>query len=198
VPKRRGSAKTPGSTYVEHPRYGCVPHTSGLEVPVEYIRSSFWSLQREKFYPESVLVADLSKQNFAVFARPYYVDIERQCRACGSAFLFFAKEQKYWYESLQFFVDADCVRCPVCRRASRVPRQRIRRYSQLIGKAVHSREDLERLVDAARYLFAAGNLRNVDTLGAIKNKALKSIPNYSGTAKLVAALAEARSRGSAA
>ena len=184
--------------FVEHPRYGSVPHTSGVKVAEDRIREGFWSLRQEAMFPESVLLADTSKQNYAVFPRAYYVDVQRQCRMCNRPFIFFAREQCYWYETLRFFVDADCVHCPACRRESRTSQRRIRRYSDLMAKPVHTTGELETLVDDALYLFVRGALRNLSTLGALKNKALKAIPMHPGTSALAEALAKTRSSRSAA
>jgi hypothetical protein len=195
MPKRRRHSSL---HFVEHPRYGSTPHTSGLEVAEDEIREGFWSLKRETMFPESVLAADATKQNYSVFPRRYYVDVQRQCRMCDRPFIFFAREQRYWYETLRFFVDADCVHCPDCRRESRTSQRRIRRYSDLMAKQAHTPQELEALVDDALYLFARGALRNVTTLGALKNKALRAIPTHPGTSALAEVLAKARRSHSAA
>ncbi len=41
------------------------------------------------------------------------------CRTCARTFLFFAREQQYWYEDLHFYIDTDCVHCPTCRGSRR-------------------------------------------------------------------------------
>jgi hypothetical protein len=51
--------------------------------------------------------------------RYFYVDVERTCRDCGASFVFSAGEQKHWYETLGFRLDANAVRCLPCRRAFR-------------------------------------------------------------------------------
>jgi hypothetical protein len=188
MPRRRSSP----SKFVKHPRYGALPHTSGLAVPEEEIRESFWSLQRETMFPESVLAARPDEQNYGTFPRLYYVDVLRNCRSCGLRFIFFAKEQRYWFETLKFFVDADCVLCPDCRRESRSINRRVRRYSDLMKRKARTPDDLQTLVDDATYLFERGTLRNVSTLGKLKNDALRSIPGYAGTVALAQALAKAR------
>lgn len=188
----------PRRKFVEHPRYGSVPHASGVVVSEEKIREGFWSLRSETMFPESVLVARPEEQNYSVFPRQYYVDVLRECRTCGRSFIFFAKEQRYWFETLKFFVDADCVHCPDCRRESRAVQRRVRRYSDLMKKKSRTQDELEVLVDDATYLFANGALRNVTTLGALKNEAQKAIPGYSGTVALAEALRSTRSANGAA
>jgi hypothetical protein len=193
MPKRRTSP----SRFVTHPRYGALPHTSGIAVSEEEIREGFWSLRRETMFPESVLVARTEEQNYAVFPRRYYVDVLRSCRSCCRKFIFFAKEQRYWFETLKFFVDADCVLCPDCRRTSRLVQRRVRRYSDLMKRKARTMDELQTLVDDATYLFEHGTLRNVSILGALKNEARKSIPEYAGTVALTRALTKARRARSA-
>lgn len=177
---------------VPHPRYGNAPRPSGIEIPEEEIRKGYWRYSREALFPETVLVADPSKQNYTIYPRKYYVDLLRKCRDCSRPFIFFALEQRYWYETLRYYIDADCVLCPACRRESQVLRRRLRRYSDLLHKNVQTRKDLMFLVDDGVYLLARGVLRDLNSLGRLKNMALKSIPEYPGTQLLNENLGKAR------
>jgi hypothetical protein len=177
---------------VPHPRYGMKPIPSGLRVPEETIRDGFWRHRGERMYPESVLVADTAKQNYSVFPRSYYVDVLRTCQTCERPFIFFAREQRHWFETLKFFVDADCVLCAKCRRESQAIRRRLRRYSDLQRRSSPKPAELKMLVDDAAYLFARGVLRDVANLGRLKNRAVKSIPDYAGTIGLRDALEAAK------
>jgi hypothetical protein len=194
--KRSTKASTamwaPPADLVPHPRYGSAPHASGLEYSEGQIRAGFWRHQRERLFAESVLVADATKQNYSVFPCEFYVDVLRTCRDCSRPFIFFAREQRYWYETLRFSIDADCVLCSPCRRDARSVRRRLRRYSDLRHKQTRSPKELMFLVDDGAYLVARGVLRNLSTLGQLKNEALKAIPDYRGTAALVQALVHAR------
>jgi len=58
--------------------------------------------------------------------RYFYVDVDRTCRDCGAPFVFPAREQKHWYETLGFRLDANAVRCLPCRRAYRRDRGIVR------------------------------------------------------------------------
>ena len=71
----------------------------------------------------------------------------RSRNTCHRPFIFFAKEQRYWFETLRFLVDADCVHCPDCRRESRTVQRRLRRYSDLFAKNEPTRKELMFLVD---------------------------------------------------
>jgi len=52
---------------------------------------------------------------------PYlaYFDVTRICMSCGSEYIFKKEEQKYWYETLNFWVQSQPKHCPACRRAIR-------------------------------------------------------------------------------
>jgi hypothetical protein len=177
---------------VPHPRYGSAPRPSGISVAEAEIRNGFWGLRHDEIYPETVLVADTSRQSYCIYPRRYYVDILRHCRQCGRDFLFFALEQKYWFETLQFYVDADCVYCPECRRQTQTLRRCLRRYSDLRRKADLTRKELMTLVDDAAFLLTRGVLRDINTLGRIKNRALREIAEYPGVQQLAELLAKTR------
>ena len=177
---------------VVHYKYGSTPRPSGLHIPEEEIRNGFWRYHREHMFPESVLVANTSKQNYTAYPRKYYVDVLHHCRNCARPFIFCALEQRHWFETLHFYVDADCVLCPTCRRDSQALRRRLRRYSDLVGKDEATSRELEFLVDDAAYLFARGVLKDTNSLGRLKNRAQKAIPDYAGTQLLVQELTNAK------
>jgi len=187
-------SQTKSGNYVPHPRYGTEPIPSGYKVDEDTIRRGHWRLSRDRIFPETVLAANTEKQNYALYPRKYYVDVERICRTCDRPFLFFAREQRYWFETLRFFVDADCVFCPECRRASRAVQRRLRRYSDLYAKPEPSRKELMFTVDDAIFLVEHGVLKNLSNVGAMKNRAAKVIPEYPGLELLCAALQAARAR----
>jgi hypothetical protein len=165
---------------------------SGVKVPRDKIERGHWSYGYQTIYPESVLVADTSKQNYSIYPREYYVDLLEYCRTCNRPFIFFAREQKHWFETLRFFVDARCVLCPECRRDSQTHRRRLRRYSDLFAKPTKSARDLMHLVNDGAYLLRRGVLRNLSTLGRLKNEAARRIPDYQGTLQLAEVIKRAR------
>lgn len=189
---------TIGEDLVPHPRYGAQPKPSGLRVAEEELRRGFWRLSRDVLYPDTAVLADVSKQNFAVFPRTYYVDVRRVCRTCQRPFIFFAREQRYWFETLRFFVDADCVFCPTCRRESRHVQRRLRRYSDLYARPEPSSKELMFMVEDAAFLLERGVLKNLNNIGKVKNRATRVIPEYPGVKVLAQALTAARAARSAA
>ena len=103
--------------YVEHPRYGKLPRFTGLNHdPNRYGNFIHWHSNRDCRIPDTAILADITRQHPATVHVTHYYDVKRVCRDCKRQFLFFAEEQKYWYEELGFRLEADCVRCCDCRK----------------------------------------------------------------------------------
>ena len=68
---------------------------------------------------DTAVRADITKQDFSVCPRHWYVDATFKCKDCGSEFLFSAKEQIFWYETRRFYVDSQPKRCAACRKKER-------------------------------------------------------------------------------
>jgi hypothetical protein len=66
------------------------------------------------------ILADPTQQTFVDFV-PYYAYFDRkfQCRKCGKLFTFSANEQRYWFETLKFWVQSYPKDCIDCRRRKR-------------------------------------------------------------------------------
>lgn len=154
----RGTLKPPVPEMVRHPRYGCVPIPSGTTLSPEEVRGSFYQYEMVTIFPETAIAADIARQNFTTFPRGCYVDMLKVCRDCQRAFIFFAKEQKHWFEVLGFYIDSDCVRCPSCRHSVRDLRTRLQRYSEAIGGVAEiSDSALAALIDDFVVLWNAGD-----------------------------------------
>lgn len=114
--------------YVEHPRYGTAPNFTGLDpnpdaddVHLHYNTNFYTKKQRadmlkycgwapepredQHHIPGTAIEADLSRQTPATIPVTHYYDIERVCRDCDRLFVFYAREQKHWYEELGFSLD---------------------------------------------------------------------------------------------
>ncbi len=73
----------------------------------------------------TAIQADVSLQRFTTMPVTHYFDVKRVCHGCQRPFLFFAAEQKHWYEELGFSIEADCNRCVPCRKQQQgIARQR--------------------------------------------------------------------------
>ncbi|TAN42146.1 MAG: hypothetical protein EPN25_03765 [Nitrospirae bacterium] len=161
--KQRPQKRKPSKydTFVEHPRYGRYPKITGLdpdrssphvfihwnasdpEEVTEAVRSvlgwrpSFPDTGRRRV-PGTAIAADTAAQQLATVAVTHYYDVERKCRDCGQMFIFFAVEQKHWYETLRFPLEADCVRCPLCRKKEHFLARRRAEYERLLKSASFS------------------------------------------------------------
>ncbi len=151
--------------HVEHPRYGKAPHITGLDPNPNssavhlhwntryYTQAQLRDIERllgwRPTFPDdgtrmvrgTAVAADLARQTPATVAVTHYYDIDKLCRDCGRRFIFFADEQKHWYEELGFPLEADAVRCPPCRkRLQHIARMR-QRYEQLFHLSKRTAED---------------------------------------------------------
>jgi len=90
-----------------------------------------WHSSKECRIPNTAISADLSQQTPATVPVTHYYDVKRQCLDCGRSFLFFAEEQKHWYEELGFGLESDCVRCIVCRKKQQGLAHERERYEEL-------------------------------------------------------------------
>lgn len=104
--------------YAKHPRYGRGPKITGLNVETVYGGNVFlhWHSPKECRIPNTAIPADLTRQAPATVPVTHYYDVKRNCKDCNRPFIFYAEEQKYWYEELGFGLDSDCVRCVDCRK----------------------------------------------------------------------------------
>nr|WP_305137827.1 zinc-ribbon domain containing protein [Pseudoalteromonas sp. TB13] len=121
--------------YLNHPRYGNTPITTNTPVTIEAIENAHWRYSSLKYFPNTVILADIKKQNYAIYPRALYVDIEEKCGTCSKAFIFFAQEQQYWFETLRFWVDSHCTHCFECRRHARYILTLRKRYDMLTSLA---------------------------------------------------------------
>lgn len=115
MPRRRPALATR-----RHPLFGMVPllagpGSSGTAGPAFAYDPDF-----RPDLPAGAVRGDPRRQLFCCeVPRYFYVDADRTCRDCGAPFVFSAREQKHWYETLGFRLDASAVRCLPCRRAYR-------------------------------------------------------------------------------
>jgi len=196
-------------SYVEHPRYGCRPRFTGLspdpndlKVQLHSNATNVHELQKravqvfgkklgymtrlEKMTPKepvrisgTAIKAEPSLQNHPTVPVTHYFDVERVCRDCKQPFIFFAEEQKYWYEALKFPLDSDCIRCPKCRKTDRFISRTRATYEQLAGKTDRDWKDDLRMASSALTLVEDGLFGNrvIQTI----RRLLKKIPEASKT-----------------
>lgn len=154
--------------FVSHPRFGERPIPSGHEYSAAEVEQSFWLYSSVKYFIDTVIPADITKQNYSTFPRTLYVDIEEQCQICHRPFLFFAKEQKHWFEELRFYVDAHCKRCIDCRKKDQEVRRMQVTYEKLLSMNNRTRYETATLKNIALELFQLGYIKDkskIDSLG---------------------------------
>lgn len=169
------------SEYVEHPRYGRGPRFSGIrpeDIPLGYRMKSYVSART---IGGTAVKADLEKQSFSCVPVLYYFDLERQCVDCGRPFIFFAEEQKHWYETLGFALDADCIRCIDCRNREHTIQRMRRRYEELLHRQNLSIEEQFEVVENALALIECGvfSTRLTERVRMILNRILADLGDAS-------------------
>jgi Probable zinc-ribbon domain len=122
--------------YVEHPRFGRAPRVTGLNPqPGDRGVKLHWNtliLQiDQRAIPNTAIMAETARQALSPIAVTHYYDLDTTCRDCGRRFIFFAEEQKFWYEELQLPLEADAVRCWECRREQRLLAKEKKRYDEV-------------------------------------------------------------------
>lgn len=155
--------------FVDHPRYGDKPIISGETWTEADLMRAHWRYAHRGWdpkilFPETAIRADCSRQNFCCYARWLYVDIARRCRKCRRWFIFFALEQKYWYEVLGFHIDADCLDCQECRHGGQEQERLKARYTELLAIKDKSREEWLELSGLGDRLHESGYIKNLHTL----------------------------------
>ncbi|HEX4997505.1 MAG TPA: zinc-ribbon domain-containing protein [Terriglobia bacterium] len=174
----------PAKRYADHPRYGNKPRITGLNpepgAPGIHLHWNATSIDEIKRNFEAVLgrpwpygdlatyarpahrisntavAADLGRQSKATVAVTHYFDIERGCRDCGEPFIFFAEEQKHWYEELGFGLDSDCVRCVACRKRQQGEARRRQRYEELFREPHRTEKQTLEMIELFLALTESG------------------------------------------
>ncbi len=103
--------------------------------------------------------ADISKQNFSVCPRHWYINAAFRCGRCKKTFVFTVDEQRFWYEELGFWIDAQPRECENCRRELRELKTLRQEYDRdLAGVLVKNApiENKQRIVEVIDSLDAAG------------------------------------------
>jgi len=153
--KRRSGEKF--DSYVEHPRYGNRPNLTGLNPIPDTSAEVFlrWLSPEETRIPNTAIPADLSRQSPATVPVTHYFDVGRKCRDCGRPFIFFAEEQKYWYEVLGFPLESDCVRCFQCRKFQQGVALKRDRYEELFRVAERTADENLEMAECCLSLIEA-------------------------------------------
>ncbi len=148
--------------YLNHPRYGDKPIITNTSSTIEAIENVHWRYSSLKYFPNTVILADIKKQNYAIYPWALYVDIEEKCGTCSKAFIFFAQEQQYWFEVLGFWVDSHCTHCFECRKHARYILTLRKRYDMLTSLANKTSSEKTQRKELANTLYCLGIIKNIN------------------------------------
>lgn len=166
--KRTGRPKRDGSIdyreFREHPRFGRTPRITGLNPVV--VRPVAPGMQIINFLghsgtriPSTAIEADAGKQKLAIFALlsavSHYFDQHCVCTDCDLNFIFFAEEQKHWYEDLGLSLDKRCAHCVVCRKRHQALKKKLRRYEKLCQVSKLSEDEAIEMAECCLSLIEA-------------------------------------------
>ena len=167
-------------------------HGRAARMSAAEIRAKVWQLRDGTILAETAVLANVERQRSSWCARPVYADVLKRCKTCRRPFLFYANEQRFWYETLQFDVNIDCVKCPACRKLAHRAKACLDRYAKSLHAPRLDAKAMKAFVDDTLYLFEQGLVRNLARVGAIKNRAQRELGAYAGTQRLAQSLARAR------
>ena len=170
---------------VPHPRYGTKIRPGFRGVSEETLRRSYRDYKDAAIFPKSTIKANISEQNLGPMdSRPYYVDMLKKCRSCRRHFIFFAAEQQYWYETLKFYIDSECINCPECRQSIRRRKNDWECYSQLASRDELSDEELIHFIELSMEFWNDGMIGNPHTIRTLKNRAAQQLPDHATTSAI--------------
>lgn len=145
------------ANYVDHPRFGRRPRLTGLNPQTDLTTGKpFLHWNASARIPHTAIEADLTRQSRATVAVTHYYDVKRTCRECGRPFIFFAEEQKHWYEELGLPLEADCVRCVPCRKRQHGIAAKRERYEELFHVPARTADQHLEMAECCLSLIEAG------------------------------------------
>ena len=115
------------------------------------------------------LRADPAKQNCGGLGGPIdaFWDQTRSCGTCGKDYIFSAEEQRFWYETLGFFVESVPIQCQECRRDRRARKRAQLTLQKLLPLPTDA--NWRQLEEVARTAAAAGAGNALEYLRRAKN-----------------------------
>lgn len=171
-PKKAHALETPElpANLVPHPRYGTSTKASGYKLSVDDVRADrhLARLARGSFWPKSAIPGPALVTG-SPYAWRYYVDRLCRCVDCYRPFIFYAVEQRLWFERLGFHVESHAVRCTSCRRSVRKVKQRRDRIEGYLAALKDMPGPLTRdVLSDAELRSLATDLLALAEIGAIK------------------------------
>ncbi len=155
-----------------HPRYGNQPRFTGLN-PLQFKDGAFLGWHGEDCrIPGTAITANPDSQVGACVQITHFFDHGMHCADCGRAFIFFAEEQKFWYETLKMPLDVNCIRCLACRKAKRDIAGLRATYEQLLSRPDRTVDDDLELTNAGLSLVEDGvfQVKSLEKIRATLNR----------------------------
>lgn len=112
----------------------------------------FYDLDFKPQLPPDAVRGEPRRQRFCDmchYPRYYYLDQDKVCIQCNKSFVFSAKEQKFWYETLQFHFDSEAIRCPLCRKQRRTINALNNQVAATLASAKENPNDPDALIRVA-------------------------------------------------
>jgi len=119
--------------------------------------SRSWRFNEDtKIIENDIIAGNEAHQNFSVIGIKNHIGVIINCKKCGIAFPFTAKEQQHWYEKLKFWADSVPIHCKKCRGIVRGIVALNKRFSRVLGLKKFDKEDYKEIVDVAVGLLGNG------------------------------------------
>ncbi len=186
------------SHYVEHRRYGRGPRFTGFNLNPEstsvhlHRNTNYWTKFQLAYckkmgydysprrdgtgmIPGTAVRADVNRQIRATFQVTHYYDIDEKCGDCNRRFIFFAKEQAFWYEDLHIPLDVCCERCSDCRKVRQRLALKRRRYEELIHRTDRTTDETLEMAHCCLTLVEDGAFHARQTQHV--RRLLKNVPD---------------------
>lgn len=118
----------------------------------------------------SAIPANITKQDYSVAPRHWYLDADFQCATCHREFTWPADEQKAWFEEYRLWVDCYPRHCKPCRAADRHLQGLRKEYDSSVAaaKAINGTCDQKR-----RIVAIIQELK--DTLGSVPQRMMDAM-----------------------
>jgi hypothetical protein len=122
-------------------------------------------------------------------AAPFYIycDVRRRCSDCNNKFIFSAKEQQYWYETLKFIIYSSPQQCLTCRRK----RRGVKAANKALTAAIAALSDSINAQDPAQlaelselYIKVGSYIKALEFYRRAKNKLKRNNPSNALLAKM--------------
>ena len=103
-----------------------------------------------------VLQGNPDNQNYSVLGINWHIGVELFCKKCSRTFIFSAKEQQRWYETLKFWADSVPNECKECRGINRSIVILNKRLSKVLAIKSMQMNDYIEIIDIATGLIDNG------------------------------------------